>query len=93
MSRTTAELLVQEKEYKGRFEIKTYFRGEIAVRLFNKDGHEVLLIELGDLEDIFTRDKGFHKDSKGLFKMTKGTCKARFGVDQKIELHQRPLNQ
>ncbi len=90
MTSTSAELLVQENEYQGRFETKTYFRGEISVKLY-KDGQEVLLIELGDLEDIFTRDKGFQQDSKGIFRMTRGQCKARFGIDQRIELKQRPL--
>lgn len=89
-SKTTAELLVQENEYKGRFEIKTYFKGEISMRLF-REGCEVLLIELGDLEDILTREKGFQNDSKGLFRMTRGQCKARFGIDQKIELHQQKI--
>jgi hypothetical protein len=91
MSKTTAELLVQENEYKGRFEIKTYFSGEISVKLF-KDGHDVLLMELPDLDDIFTRAKGFQKDNKGLFCITKGECKARFGIDQKVELHQQSIN-
>ena len=90
MSKTVAELLVQENEYKGRFEIKTYFSGELSVKLF-KDGHEMLLIELADLDQLFTREKGFKKDDKGLFRITRGECKARFGVDQKIELHQMQL--
>lgn len=90
-SQTTAELQVKEKEYKGRFEIKTYFKGDISLKLFNRDGHEVLQIDLGDIDDIFTRNLGFQRDNKGLFKMTRGTCKARFGIDQKIELHQRPV--
>lgn len=93
MSKTTAELLVQENEYKGRFEIQTYFKGDLSIKLFNRDGHEVLQIELGDLEDILTPAKGFHKDNKGIFKMSRGQCKARFGIDQKIELHQHALNQ
>lgn len=92
MSSTSAELLVQENEYKGRFEIKSYFKGDISMKLY-KDGQEVLLIELGDLEDIFTRDRGFQQDSKGIFRMTRGQCKARFGIDQRIDLKQRALPQ
>jgi len=87
----TAELMVRENEYKGNFEIKTYFRGEISVKLFH-DGIEVCEIELADLDDLLTKDKGFERDSKGLFRMTRGRCNARFGIDQKIELRQRPIS-
>lgn len=90
MSKTTAELMVQESKYKGNFEIKTYFSGYLRFKLF-KDGQELLLIELPDLEDIFSREKGFGKDQKGLFRITRGECRARFGIEQKIELHQTPL--
>ncbi len=92
MSKTTAELFVQENEYQGRFEIKTYFRGEISIKLLNPDGIEVCQMELPDLENIFTIDKGFQRDGRGLFMVTRGKCKARFGIDQKIELHQRPID-
>ena len=34
MSKTTAELLVEEDEYKGQFEMKTYFSGDIRVKFF-----------------------------------------------------------
>lgn len=90
MSQTTAELIVQEDEYRGTFEIKSYFYGEIRVKLF-KDSQEVLCLELGDLEDLFPRDKGFRKDANGLYRITRGECRARFGVSQKVELHAKPL--
>ena len=90
MSRTTAELLVEEDEYKGQFEIKTYFSGEIKVKVF-KDGVDLFMIELDDLDRILTRDRGFERDNRGIYRVTKGACKARFGIEQKIELHQKPL--
>lgn len=90
MSQTTAELIVQEDEYRGTFEIKSYFFGEIRVKLF-KDSQEILTLEFGDLEDLFPRDKGFRKDSYGIYRITRGECKARFGVSQKVELHAKLL--
>lgn len=90
MSQTTAELIVQEDEYRGSFEIKSYFFGEIRVKLF-KDSQELLSLEFGDLEDLFPREKGFRKDSRGMYRITRGECKARFGVSQKVELHAKPL--
>ena len=90
MSQTTAELVVQEDEYRGTFQIKSYFYGEIRVKLF-KDTQDVLTLEFGDLEDLFPRDKGFHKDANGIFRITRGECKARFGVSQKVELHAKLL--
>ncbi len=91
MSKTTAELLVKEDEYRGRFEIKTYFYGGISVKLM-KDGYELLAIELDDLNDIFNSEKGFKRDKNGIFIVTRGECKAVFGIEQKIELHQQKLN-
>lgn len=90
MSKTTAELLVQESQYKGNFEIKSYFSGFLRFKLF-KDGQELLLIELPDLEDIFSKEKGFQRDQKGIYRITRGECKATFGIEQKIELHQTPI--
>jgi hypothetical protein len=90
MSQTTAELVVQEDEYFGTFEIKSYFFGEIRVKLF-KDSQDVLSLEFGDLEDLFPRDKGFRKDARGIYRITRGECKARFGISQKVELHAKPL--
>ncbi|CAF4393967.1 unnamed protein product, partial [Adineta steineri] len=57
MSQTTAELIVQEDEYHGTFEIKSYFVGEIRVKLY-KDAQEILSLEFGDLEDLFQREIG-----------------------------------
>ena len=90
MSQTTAELLVQEDEYHGTFEIKSYFFGEIHVKVY-KDSQELLNLEFGDLEDLFPREKGFRKDARGIYRITRGECKARFGVSQKVELHAKPL--
>ena len=90
MSQTTAELVVQEDQYHGTFEIKSYFFGEIRVKLY-KDSQEILSMEFGDLEDLFPREKGFRKDSRGIYRITHGECKARFGVSQKVELHAKPL--
>lgn len=90
MSETKAELVVQEDEYRGTFEIKSYFYGEIRIKLY-KDSQEILTIEFADLEDLFTREKGFQKDARGLYRITRGECRARFGVSQKVELHAKPL--
>ncbi|CAF4019681.1 unnamed protein product, partial [Rotaria magnacalcarata] len=90
MSQTTAELIIQEDEYQGTFEIKSYFFGEVRVKLY-KESQEVLSLEFGDLEDLLPRDKGFRKDNRGIYRLTRGECKARFGISQKVELHAKPL--
>ena len=92
MTKTTAELLVKEDQYKGQFRIKTYFTGGVSIKLFKENGLKLPSIELDDLEDIFKNAKGFAKDDKGWYCVTKGECKARFGIEQKIELHQTPIN-
>ena len=90
MTKTTAELLVKEDEYKGQFEIKTYFSGGVNVKLFKKQ-QMILELDLSDLDDIFENRAGFKKDNHGWYFLTKGECKAKFGIEQKIELHQKPL--
>lgn len=90
MSKTTAELVVQENQYSGKFEQKTYFSGKVSVYL-QKDNQTLISFDFGDLADIFTERKGFRRDDEGIYIITKGECKARFGIEQKIELHQHPL--
>lgn len=91
MHKTIAELVITEDKYQGEFEIKTYFSGSISVKLY-KDGTEVLSFEFNDLDDLFTKERGFMKDANGIFYVTRGNCKASFGVEQKIVLKQLPLN-
>ena len=90
MSQTTAELVVQEDEYYGTFEIKSYFFGDIRVKLF-KDSQEILSMEFGDLEDLFPRETRFRKDARGVYRITRRECKARLGVSQQVELHAKPI--
>lgn len=90
MTKTTAELVVNENQFISKFEVKTYFSGKVLVCL-QKDNHTYLRLDLGDLNQIFTPEKGFRRDEQGIYYLTKGECKARFGIDQKIALHQYPI--
>lgn len=90
MSKTAAELVVEEHQYAGKFEVKTYFYGKVSMKLL-KDGVQLLTFDLGDLSEIFNSNKGFKKDEEGIFIITKGECRASFGIEQKIELHQHAL--
>lgn len=90
MTKTTAELVVNENQFGSKFEVKTYFSGKIMVYL-QKDNHTFLKLDFGDLNQIFTPEKGFRRDEQGIYFLTRGECKARFGIDQRIELHQYPI--
>lgn len=81
---------VKENEFKGRFTIRTYFKGEVTVRLLTRDGIELAYMDL-DIADIFTTANGFTIDSTGICKVTKGNCKTRFAVDQKVSLKEEAL--
>ena len=50
-------------------------------------------ISIGALHSTITRleEKGFLKDEGGLYHITRGQCKAHFGIQQEIELHSYPL--
>ncbi|KAL7668571.1 hypothetical protein ACOME3_009268 [Neoechinorhynchus agilis] len=94
MSVTTAELIVDEDEYDGDFTIRSSFTGEIKVLLkHSKTGMTLLEMRFTDLADVFTVQDGFQpiENTQGVAMVSRGHCSIHFGIDQKIELHQRPI--
>ncbi|KAI3381756.1 hypothetical protein SNEBB_001891 [Seison nebaliae] len=52
MTETTAQLVVKEDEYKGKFSFNTYFSGSIRI-VISKDSEEIVYYQFNDLNDIF----------------------------------------
>lgn len=86
----TAELEIQETEYSGNFEVKTYLKGQFEVKL-SKNNKTLAPIRGRNLQTIF-KSHGFQEDSGGIFCMTKGKCHFRYGVEQKLKIHEEALN-
>ncbi len=82
------EILQRELEYKSNFQIKSYIDGYVNVKVYKDHKTCLLKYELEDLEDIFTYEKGFRKDEKGLYMINKGVCNISLGIDHRIQLTQ-----
>lgn len=92
-SKTKAELVIKEDEYDGTFKVDTIIEGIINVKLRCKTSNDVkTVITCNDISELFTPDKGFIKLAQGKVKFVNmGRCFCRFGVEQKVDLTQLPL--
>lgn len=84
-SQTIARLVIEEHQFKGRFEIKTYFFGKVSMKLL-KNGTHLTTFDLGDLMQFFTSNHGFQKDENGIFIFSKCDVNGTYGIKQKVEL-------
>ncbi|KAH9489311.1 hypothetical protein Btru_057070 [Bulinus truncatus] len=83
---TKAELVIQEGEINGEFEMLTTFDGKILVTYENKKNKDFITTIYGSVNKIFL-DNGFAVDNmKRPTFLVKGICKCRFGIDQFIKL-------
>ncbi|CAM0512295.1 unnamed protein product [Fasciola hepatica] len=94
-SRTTAELVITEDEYDGKFRVETIFSGSITVRLRDKrDGSEIYVIRLNDLTRVFTAEYGFQPvtgQPGSVCFINEGQCHCHFGIGQQVMLHQEKI--
>ncbi|KAK3089668.1 hypothetical protein FSP39_005482 [Pinctada imbricata] len=89
--KTRAELVIKEDEYTSHFKTESKFEGKIHVTLRNKRDNTPITTLTGDVKQIFTGDKGFRVDKTGVYFITIGRCKCRFGIEQHVKLSQIPL--
>jgi len=91
---TTALLAVKEEEYDSHFQVKSYFCGRIAVKLYNKKKGNSLLAMLDD--EVFRAleggDTGLDISPSGkVFYTTDGTCTFHYAIQHSMELKEEPL--
>jgi hypothetical protein len=93
-SKTRAELVIKEDEYDGNFKVETILEGIINVKLRSKvNGDLITIITCNDISQIFTPEKGFTKIEAGKVKFVNvGRCFCRYGVEQKVDVTQLPLD-
>lgn len=89
--KTKAELVIKEDEYTSHFKTESQFRGKVHVTLRNKKDNTPITTITGDVKQIFTKDKGFKVDKTGIYYITEGRCKCRFGIEQHVCLKQEKL--
>lgn len=94
-TRTTADLVITEDEYDGKFRVETVFSGSITVRLRDKrDGSEVYIIKLNDLSRVFTPEYGFQPvagQPGAVCFINEGQCHCHFGIGQQVVLRQEKI--
>ena len=89
--RTKAALVIKEDEYKGSFSVKSKFEGKVHVTLRNKRDNSALTTITGTVKQIFTPQLGFQVDKSGIYCVTEGNCKCRYGIQQRVKLTQKAL--
>ncbi|KAL3867645.1 hypothetical protein ACJMK2_040519 [Sinanodonta woodiana] len=91
--KTKADLVIKEDEYTSQFQTETKFEGKIHVTLRSKKDNSPITTLTGDVRHIFRVDQGFRVDKTGIYFVSQGKCKCRFGVEQHVKLSQTEITQ
>merc|ERR1712150_71825 len=88
----TMELVVDEKEYDGKFEAKVRLSGKVVI-IISKGDCELTRIVAKKFNDILKPRHGFvyEHDSKSVYYKVEGTCMCRKGIQQSINLSEQPI--
>ncbi|XP_052243764.1 uncharacterized protein LOC127853347 isoform X2 [Dreissena polymorpha] len=89
--KTKADLVLKEDEYTSHFKCETKFEGKIHVTLRSKKDNTPITTITGDVRHIFRSDQGFRVDKTGIYYVSQGRCKCRFGIEQHVKLSQIAL--
>jgi len=89
--RTKADLVLKEDEYTSHFKCETKFEGKIHVTLRSKRDNTPLTTITADVRNIFRSDAGFRVDKTGVYFVSQGRCKCRFGIEQHVRLSQMAI--
>lgn len=93
--RTTATMVVKEKEFTGNFKMTVQIRGMVLVTFTNlRDNNSFIHSTEGDISQIVRDSKGhtgYCIEGKTIIWDVEGTTKFRFGVEQQVKIHEEPL--
>lgn len=89
--KTKADLVLKEDEYTSHFKCETKFEGKIHVTLRSKRDNSPITTLTGDVRHIFRADQGFRVDKTGIYYVSQGRCKCRFGIEQHVKLSQTAI--
>ncbi|KAL5015701.1 hypothetical protein ScPMuIL_005290 [Solemya velum] len=91
LSATKAELVIKEDSYTSNFKTETRFKGLIHVTLYNKKDRTPITTLTVTAEEALGKDKRFRTDKNGVYLISQGSCKCRFGVEQNVRLSQSKI--
>ena len=94
-SRTRVDLVIKEDEYDGHFTMDTKLEGNVIVTVWTKNKEKHVNSANIKVSSIFDKHKSFRYDKATnilLFK-TEGNCRCRFGIEQKMEQTELPLEE
>lgn len=93
--KTTASMVVKEKEFTGKFELDVRVRGNVIVSILNqKENNCQIHTTEGNFSAIMKNAKGYSGytiDGKTVTFHVEGKSKFRFGVEQSVQLDEEPL--
>ena len=89
--KTKVDLALNEDEFTSHFKCETKFEGKVHVTLRNKKDNTPITTLTGDVRHIFRADQGFRVDKTGIYYISQGRCKCRFGIEQHVKLSQVAL--
>ncbi|CDW56921.1 LIN 24 Like family member [Trichuris trichiura] len=98
MTETTAELVMTEAQCTANFSMHIRFNGRVIVTVTDaKSNNALVTIIEGNMADIMQNEiakgcKAFKLDKRTVVGEVRGSCKFRFGLEQKVTLTQKPLN-
>lgn len=93
--KTTASMVVKEKEFNGKFKLNVRVRGMVIVTFTNlRDNNSYMHTSEGDISQILSEAKGYSgykiEEKTAIFDV-EGQSKFRFGVEQRVKLDEKPL--
>ena len=98
MVKTTAELVIKEDQYNGKFKVNSQLSGKIHVSITNlRDNNSFIKAIDGNLADIVETElhnglsEGVRVVQNTVHYQTYGKCNFRYGVEQQVDLKQEKL--
>ena len=94
-TKTVAKMVVEEKEFTGKFSLNVKIGGMVIVSFYNiKDNNNFIHVTEGDISQIVQDAKGYsgyRVEDRTIIWEVEGTSKFRFGVEQRVTLNEEPL--
>ncbi|OWF52400.1 uncharacterized protein LOC110447870 [Mizuhopecten yessoensis] len=93
---TTAEMVVKEKQFNSNYRMPVKIRGTVIVAVLNlKDNNSFVQSVEGDFSVIMGDElkrarSGYQVENKTVTFLVEGSCKFRFGVEQRVQLKEKP---
>ncbi|XP_069133503.1 uncharacterized protein [Argopecten irradians] len=96
---TTAKMVVKEKQFTSSYKMAVRIRGIVIVSVLNvKDNNSFVQSLEGDFSVVMSDElkrgrSGYQVENKTVIFNVEGSCKFRFGVEQRVQLHEDSLEE